>query len=140
MSENIKEMISAEIIKSMKAKEKLRLDVLRYVKKLLIENSTSKKPQPELEVVAGHAKKLKSSLEHYPEGGERSLRIHDEITILGEFLPKALSEEEVKAMIKAIIDENAEANFGIVMKGLSSQIKGRFDGKQATNFVKEALG
>lgn len=137
MSE-LKDRVSKEIILAMKAKDKPRLNVLRYLKKLFIENETAKKTIDEQDIVISHAKKTKDSLEHYPEGPNRD-QILAELVIMEDYLPQALSKEEVQAMIDTIKTELEKPNMGMIMKGLSSQIKGRFDGKLATDMVKASL-
>lgn len=135
----MKDKISDEIKTAMKAKDKVRLNVLRYVKKLLIENETSKKPINEMDVVIGHAKKMTDSLNLYPEGSEQRVGIEEEIAVLKEFLPQPLTEQEVVDQIKGIITSLDNPNMGAVMKELSGKIKGRFDGKRATQLVNETL-
>ncbi len=136
---SLKEKISKEIIAAMKAKDKLRLDVLRYLKKLFIENDTSKKPIDEQDIVISHAKKIEDSLSMFPEGSDQYLRVEKEIAILKEYLPSPLNESEVREMIEKIIAGMDNANMGSIMKLISPQIKGRFNGKRATEIVKELL-
>lgn len=131
--------VSQGIIASMKAKDKIRLNALRYLKKLLIENQTSKKPIAEIDVLIGHAKKLKDSIELYPAGSEQQKNIQEELQVFDEFLPKALTKEEVQNIITQIINDLDAPNMGQIMKELSPQIKGRFDGKLASQMVKDAL-
>jgi len=135
----MKDRVSKEIITAMKAKDKVRLNVLRYLKKLFIENDTSKKPIAEMEIVISYAKKVKDSLAMYPEGSDQRAEIEAEVVILSEFLPEQLSEEDVKAMIADIIGGLEAPNMGAVMKELSPKIKGQFDGKQASGLVVAAL-
>ena len=59
----LKDQISEDIKSAMKAKDKIKLNVLRYLKKLFIENDTSKKPQNEMDIIVGHQKKIKESIE-----------------------------------------------------------------------------
>ena len=54
-------------------------------------------------------------------------------------MPKALEENEVVAMIHEIKTKNPSANQGILMKELTPFIKGKFDGKRASELVKKAL-
>lgn len=134
------ETISEDIKTAMKNKEKQKLDALRMLKARLIENKTAEKPIPELDAVISHAKKLKDSLELYPQGSEHATKIIEEISFLEPYMPKALSEEEVKNIILQIKAANAGANLGMVMKELTPQIKGRFDGKRASELVKSLVG
>ena len=108
----LKDNISEQIKTAMKAQDKLRLNVLRYLKKLFIENDTSGNPKPELDIVVGYSKK---------------------------FLPKALTKNEVQKMIEDIKSSMTAPNMGAIMKVLSPQIKGRFDGKEASQMVNDAL-
>ena len=66
-----------------------------------------------------------------------------EITILNEFLPAQLSEEELRTVIKETIDEagaSSMADMGRVMGVLMPKIQGRADGKEANQIVRELLG
>ncbi|EQC43908.1 GatB/YqeY domain-containing protein [Bacteriovorax sp. Seq25_V] len=138
MSE-LKDRVSKEIITAMKAKDKIRLNVLRYLKKLFIENDTAKKPVPEMDIVISHAKKIKDSISLYPAGSPQALELQEEVIVMEEFLPKQLSEEEVIAMINEIKASQEKPNMGSVMKELSARTKGQFDGKKATELVKANL-
>ena len=134
------DIISKEIITSMKARDKPRTETLRYVKKLLIENDTAPKKKPELDVVIAYHKQLTGSLDQFPEGSEAIEKTKAEIAVLAEFLPKQLEESEVKALITQIIESTPDVDMGKVMKQLSPQIKGKFDGKKANMMVRELLG
>lgn len=133
------EQITEDIKKAMLAKDKNRLDALRYFKSMLIENKTSKAPIGEMDVLIKHVKKLKDSLESFPPENEIRKKTEVEIGILSEYMPKQISEEEVKKMISAIIAANPGVNAGLVMKELSPKIKGQFDSKLANELVKNAL-
>ena len=135
----MKESLSKEIIDAMKAKDKTRLNVLRYLKKLIIENETSKKPIDEQDVIISHAKKMKDSVSMYPEGSDARKELENEIIILNEYLPEQLTEEDGINIIKGIISKLDNPNMGGVMKELAPQIKGKFDGKQATQLVNKTL-
>lgn len=135
----MKERVSKEIILAMKAKDKPRLNVLRYLKKLFIENDTSKKPIGEMEIVISYAKKVKDSMALYPEGSDQRAEIQAEVVILAEYLPEQLGEDKVTEIIAGIVSGLDNPNMGAVMKELSPQIKGKFDGKLASQLVMAAL-
>jgi uncharacterized protein YqeY len=135
----LKDDISKQIMAAMKAKDKIRLNVLRFLKKLFIENDTSGKPIPELDIVISHAKKIKDSYSMYPEGSTQRDDITAELAVLDEFLPKQLSQEEVTGFIADIKAKHDSPNMGMIMKELQPQIKGKFDGKLASDMVKAAL-
>lgn len=133
------EEINTEIKNAMLAKDKVKLDALRYFKAMLLENKTSKTPIPEMDVLIKHVKKLKDSLENFPAGNEIRTKTEQEIAVLSHYLPKQLSENEVITFIKNIIAANPAFNAGLVMKELSPKIKGQFDSKRANELVKELL-
>ena len=133
------DLISEDIKKAMKAREKIKLEALRYVKKLLIENKTSPKPKNEQDVVISYAKKLQDSLENFPPESELYQKTKAEIACLADYLPKPLSEEEVVEMIRTEINAMSSPAFGPLMGSLSQKIKGRFDGKRAAVLVKDIL-
>lgn len=137
MSE-IKEKVSKEIIAAMKAKDKTKLNVLRYIKKLLIENETSKKPKDEQSIVIGHAKKIKESISLYPDG-EQQDELKKEYSVISDYLPEQLTEEDVKNLINKFISNQESPNMGSIMREVSPVIKGKFDGKRATELIKELL-
>lgn len=135
----LKDTISKEIILAMKAKDKIRLNALRYVKKLFIENDTSAKPQPELDIIISYAKKVRDSATMYPEDSQQRKDIFAEVKVLSEFLPQPLTQEDVEKIIAEIKSKLDSPNMGAIMKELSPQIKGKFDGKLASQLVQAAL-
>ena len=133
------DLITENIKKAMFAKDKERLDALRYFKSMLIENKTSKSPIVEMDVLIKHVKKLKDSLESFPPENEIRKKTEREIIILSEYMPAQLSEDIVKGYITEIIAKTPGVNAGLVMKELSPKIKGQFDSKIANELVKAAL-
>ena len=131
--------INQDIKEAMKAREKSRLDALRMLKSAFIENNTAKKPLELPDVAIAHVKKLKDSLEAYPESSDEAKKISDEIGYLTDYVPQALTRDEVVSLVNSIVAEKEAANFGEVMKALSPQIKGRFDGKEASVLVRGIL-
>ena len=136
---NLKDNISEQIKLAMKAKDKTRLNALRYVKKLFIENDTSSSPKPELDIIIAYAKKVKDSAALYPDGGDAQNEIYAEHKVLSEFLPAQISKEDVQSMINDIKAKLEAPNMGSIMKELQPQIKGQFDGKLASQMVKDSI-
>lgn len=135
------DQITEDIKKAMFAKDKERLDALRYFKSMLIENKTSAKAAiPEMDVLIKHVKKLRDSLENFPPENEIRKKTEREIAVLSDYMPKQLDEATVKGYISDIIAANPGVNAGLVMKELSPKIKGQFDSKIANELVKAALG
>ncbi|PIK13643.1 GatB/YqeY domain-containing protein [Halobacteriovorax sp. JY17] len=139
MSESLKDNVSKQIIAAMKAKDKIRLQALRYLKKLFIENETAKKKVDEMEIVISYAKKMKDSMEMYPEGSEQRADLEAEVKVLSEFLPQQLTKEEVQSLIDEAKAAQDNPNMGSLMGALSAKTKGKFDGKELSQMVQAAL-
>jgi uncharacterized protein YqeY len=130
--------VNSDIKEAMKAKQQSRLDALRMLKAEFIKNNTAVKPTDEMSVTVSHAKRLSDSLELYAGNEEAIAKIKAELAVVQEYLPQALEESEVIEMINQI-KANGANDMGAVMKELQPQIKGRFDGKRASDLVKAAL-
>jgi uncharacterized protein YqeY len=128
--------VNKDMTTAMKEKDKVTLEALRYLKSLFIQNRTSTSPIDENIVIVNHVKKLKDSLTLYPAESENFKNIDAEIAVLKRYLPSELSEAEFKSIVEKAIAENGK-NFSVIMKIISPQIKGRFDGKKASEIVKE---
>ena len=133
------DQLSNDIKQAMKDKNKPKLGALRYLKSMLMENKVSKKPTDELDVVVRHTKKLKEAIEVYPDGDSRQEDAKQELIFVEEYLPKQLTEVDVQAIINEIKSGLDNPNMGGVMKELTAKIKGRFDGKKASQMVKDSL-
>lgn len=138
-SESLLDQVGQDIKEAMKGQQKDRLSALRMLKSSLIENKTASSPRPELEVVIAHCKKLKDAIQNFPAGSPEQEKLQQEISFLKSYMPESMSEDEVKSLIKNIIASQEKPNFGMIMKELSPQIKGRFEGKAASNLVQEML-
>ncbi|MDA8792204.1 GatB/YqeY domain-containing protein [Bacteriovoracaceae bacterium] len=134
------DQVNKDVIAAMKSKEKEKLEALRYLKSLFMTNKTSATPKDEESVLISHVKKLKDSLVHYPADSDSAKKIEQEIIFISEYMPKPFTEDEVVSLIKEIISSLDNPQFGLVMKELSGKIKGKFDGKKATDLVKSNLG
>lgn len=136
---NLQEQISKDITSAMKNKEKEKLEALRFLKSLFIQNNTAVKPVDDQSVMISHVKKLQDSLVNFPEGSELKLKTIKEIEIISHYMPKPLSQTEVENFIMQIKSKLSNPNMGEVMKELTPLIKGKFDGKLASELVKKAL-
>lgn len=134
---SLMDKVNSDIKEAMKAKQQSRLDALRMLKAEFIKNNTAVKPTDEMSVTVSHAKRLSDSLELYAGNEEAIAKIKAELAVVQEYLPQALEESEVIEMINQI-KANGAKDMGAVMKELQPQIKGRFDGKRASDLVKAA--
>ncbi len=135
---NLQERITNDMKEAMKSKDQVKLNALRMLKAAFIHNNTSAKPTDDLSEAIAHVKKLSDSLEMFPAGSAQRQETQAEIDALKDYLPSAMSEAEVVALIADIKARGAK-DMGSLMKELQPQIKGRFDGKRASDLVKAAL-
>ena len=135
---SLMDQVNNDIKEAMKAKQQERLDALRMLKAEFIKNNTSPKPTDELSITIGHAKRLQDSLEMYQAGTEAHGKIVKELDVIKAYLPKQMEEAEVVTLINDIKARGAK-DMGAIMKELQPQIKGKFDGKRASDLVKGAI-
>jgi len=147
---NIFDQISADIKSAMLAKDKVRLEALRGVKKEFLEAKTAKGSNGELshdvamKILAKMVKQRRETAELYssqnrPELAESELA---EAAVIEQYLPKALSDEELTAELKKIISEvgaTSAKEMGRVMGVASKVLAGRADGKAISAKVRELL-
>lgn len=89
-------------------------------------------------------KQHKDSIKMFEEGNRQDLvaKEEQEIEILSEFLPKQLSESELKELISEIISNNglsSAKDMGTIMKELKEKYSGQYDGGMASKLSKELL-
>lgn len=148
---DIFEKVSKDIIAAMKAKDKMRLEALRNVKKFFIEAKTAPGANDTLDdatalkILSKLAKQGRDTAALYREQSRPDLAEEEETqaAVIEEYLPKALSAEELEAEIKSIIAETGAASMkdmGKVMGVASKKLAGRADGKAISTLVKQLLG
>ncbi len=147
---NLFDTINEEIKKAMLAKEKTRLETLRFVKKEFIEAKTAKGSNGELtddqalKIIQKMVKQRKETAIIYAEQNRPDLAENElaEVAVLETFLPKAMSEEELTLALKSIIEEVGAAgmkDMGKVMGVASKKLAGKADGKAINEKVKQLL-
>ncbi len=142
---SLKTRISDDIKNAMKSKDSKRLSVLRMILSDIKYaqaqvNLQVDLPEDELvKVVSGYQKKLEKSVGDYPEGDSRTA-ILEEIKIVAEYLPKRATSEEVENIVKKVLDETADRNFGALMKIVLEKLGAGADGKMVSQIIKSKLG
>lgn len=149
---SLKDRISDDIKTAMKAKDKVRLETVRSVKKVILERESLVRPSgqealtpdQELEVLTQLAKQRKDSIEQYQKVGREDLAAQEaqELSILEEYLPQQLSDAEVEAVIDGLIAQTGASSpkdMGKVMGPAMQQLKGRADGGKVQALVKAKL-
>jgi uncharacterized protein YqeY len=144
-------IIDQDIKAAMLARESARLGVLRMLKTALmnaaIENHGAGGVLDDADamaIVRKEVKKRQDSIEAFEKGGrpEMAAAEKSELEVLQDYLPQALSPDEVAAMVQAAIAEAGATNrkqMGAVMKILSEKSAGRVDGRTLSAEVQKHL-
>lgn len=148
MSE-LKKFISETLKTAMRAKEKQRVTVIRTIlsecKKIEVDERIELDDARVLAVLDKMNKQRKDSYQQFIDGGREDLAKveQEEMVIISEFLPAALTDEEVGEIVKAAITETGATSMqqmGAVMAIVKPQVQGRADMAQISKQVKAQLG
>jgi uncharacterized protein YqeY len=148
---SLKTNIESGIKDAMRAKDQDRLRALRAIKSLILLEETSGNSTGELttdaemKILTKAAKQRKDSMEVFVAQGRNDLAEKEqaELTVIEEFLPKQLTEEELKAKLSEIIARvgaSAPSDMGKVMGVATKELAGLADGKVVSATVKALLG
>ena len=143
--------ISNDIKEAMKAKDKVRLETLRNIKKVFLEAKTAPGANDTLtdeaatKIMQKLVKQGKDSATLYTEQGRADLAEAElaQVAVIETYLPKQMSAEELEAALKAIITEvGAEGpkDLGKVMGAATKKLAGLAEGRAISAKVKELLG
>jgi uncharacterized protein YqeY len=93
-----------------------------------------------IQVLSRGIKQRKDASQQMRDAGREELAAVEDAqaAVISEYLPKALSEDEVRALVRAAIASGAD-QMGAVMAHIMPEIRGRFDGKEANRIVREEL-
>lgn len=144
------EQISTDIMAAMKAKDKVRTQALRNVKKFFIEAKTAPGSNGELtdeaalKILAKLAKQGRDTAQLYTEQGRPELAESElaEVAVIEQYLPQPLTDEQLTAALRDIIAQvgaTSAKDMGKVMGVASKQLTGQADGRAISAKVKELL-
>lgn len=144
------DQISEDIKSAMKARDKVRLETLRNIKKVFLEAKTAPGANDTLEddaalkIIAKLAKQGKETAVTYTQAGRQDLADAElaQVAVIEGYLPKQLTEEEVTAIVKSIIAETGATSMkemGKVMGIANKQMAGKADGRVISGIVKALL-
>jgi uncharacterized protein YqeY len=147
---SLEQQVMAEMKEAMKSKNEAALRSLRAIKAEIIKAKTEPgnggviSPEIELKMLQKMVKSRKDSLEIFTQQNRPDLaqKEEEEIAIIEKFLPKQLSEDEVRAKVQAAITEvgaSGPQDMGKVMGVVTKQLAGQADGKVVSGIVKELL-
>ena len=148
--ENLFDQVSSDIRTAMKARDKVRLEALRNIKKYFIEAKTAPGANDTLEDAAALkilqklAKQGEESADTYAKAKRQDLADAElaQVAVIKEYLPKPLSEEEITAQVKDIIAQTGAQgmkDMGKVMGQATKQMAGKADGKVISTIVRQLL-
>lgn len=137
----MKERITKEINDAMKSGDKLRVSVLRMVLADIINIEKSGKDFKHIDIIRGYAKKLKKAIEEYKRLHlqDKIVSFNEELKIVEEFLPKQMSDEELKKVVIKLLDSEKPGDMGTAMKLVMGKYKEVADGKKVQALVKEVF-
>lgn len=147
---NLFDTINEAMKQAMKDRDRVRLEALKGIKKEFLEARTAPGANGELPddkattILVKMAKQRKESAAIYTENGREELAAGElaELAVIEEYLPKALSPEELEAEIRAIIAETGASSpkeMGKVMGVATKRLAGRAEGGQISALVRTLL-
>ncbi|MCF8011887.1 MAG: GatB/YqeY domain-containing protein [Clostridiales bacterium] len=145
---SIKEQLKADMKEAMKKKEKERLAAIRLLNSAIqnkeIEQHAELEEADILSVVSKEIKQTKESIEAYEKAGnsEEVEKLRARVETLEGYLPRQMTEEEVRELVNSIIEQNniqGKQDKGKLMKVLMPEVKGKADNKMVSSIVDEML-
>lgn len=144
------DQISEDIKAAMKARDKVRLETLRNIKKVFLEAKTAPGANDTLEdadalkILQKLAKQGRETAQTYIDNNRQDLADEEQAQakVIEEYLPKPLSEEEIEKEVKDIIAQTGAQgmkDMGKVMGMASKKMAGRADGRAISTIVKKLL-
>ena len=147
---SLKEKLQNDLTAAMRARDEIKSSTIRMILTSIKNEEVSGKEARELSdaevitVLSREAKKRREAAEAFDQAGakDRADQERAEGVVIAEYLPKQLSEDEIKALIAEAIAEtgaNSPAQMGLVMKSLQPKTAGKADGGLVSSLVKAAL-
>ena len=146
---SLRDRLTEDLKLAMKARDQLRMDVIRMIKAAVLNKEVEmKKDLDDAEmsrIMTTMIKQRKESVEQYEKGNRAELAAKErqEITIIESYLPKALTTDELAAIVEAVIRETGAGSakdMGAVMKAVMARLAGQpVDGKHVSDLVRSKL-
>ncbi|MGY6529388.1 MAG: GatB/YqeY domain-containing protein [Cyanobacterium sp.] len=149
---SLKDKIGEDIKTAMRAKDKIRLETVRSIKKVLLEKEVelrgkgkdSLSPDDEVQILVQQAKQRRDSIEQYIGANRPDLAEKEqaELAIIETYLPEQISDEELGEIVDQIIatvGASSAKDMGKVMGVAMKDLKGKADGKKIQELVKAKL-
>lgn len=144
MASDLKNRLQSDLNQARKDRDKLRVLVLSTalsdVRNREIDAGSEVDDDAVLQVLGRGIKQRKDASEQMRGAGRDELADQEDAqaAILSEYLPEAMGEDDVRALVRSIIDSGV-TEMGPLMGRLMPELRGRFDGKEANRIVREEL-
>ena len=146
---SLENTINEDLKTAMKAKDQVALRGIRAIKSAILLYNTSGSgselsPEGEIAILQKLVKQRQDSLDIYEKQGREDLAVveREEIEVIMRYLPKQMTEDELKAAVKGIMDRigaTSMKDMGKVMAEASKEFAGKADGKTISAVVKAML-
>ncbi len=140
--------LESDLISAMKSKDVVRVGTIRLLISEFKNAQIDLRAKGEelttdicLKILNREAKKRKESIDLFAKSGRTDLVDSEtaELEIIEEYLPKQMSEDELEIIVKGIVSELSDKNFGNAMKAVMEKVKGQADGKIISDLVKKHI-
>ena len=145
---SLKEQLLQDMKEAMKEKDTIRKNTVQLVRSGILQIEKDKQIELDdegiLDVIAKELKKRRDSIPDFEKSGRTDLleNLNKEIEVLLGYLPKQLTEDEIKSIVEEAVAESGAStmkDMGKVMAIISPKVKGRADNKIVSGFVKQML-
>ena len=145
---SLKETLMQDLKTAMKNKDKRTKDTITMVRAAIKQKEVDERVELDddgvIQVIAKEMKERPGSIEEFQKAGRDDLvdSTKAEIDVLLNYMPEQLSEEELEAMIRKVMEENnitEKKQMGLLMKSIMPKVQGRADGKAVNAIVNRIL-
>ena len=141
--------LKADVLTSMKKRDRVRVDTLRFllaairnaaINKYQAVGEAAMKDEDVLDVIKKQVKTHKESIEAFTKASRNELvsKEQGELTILEAFLPKEMTDEELKKLLDPVV-ASGEKNFGLLMKNAMGVVAGCVDGGRVSTMLRSLM-
>jgi uncharacterized protein YqeY len=146
----LRDQIKTDMVFAQKSGDKQKLDTLRFLLGEIANFEIEKYPpsvggtltdEDTLSVIKKQVKRHQESIEMFKTGKREDLvsKEQAELVVLQNYLPAQMSDEELKTIVKRIVESNSGKNFGEIMKLVMVEVGGKADGGAVSKILKEQL-
>jgi len=149
---SLKEKLTEDLKAAMRARDEARLRTIRALRAALMEREIAERkggeatltPEQEMEVLQKEAKRRREAIEQFRAAGREDLvqKEEEELKIIEEYLPRQLSDDEIRAVLEEIIEAvgaRSVRDMGRVMKEAMARMRGQADGRRVSELARELL-